>query len=70
MFRGGVLEQITVRLGPGALRIVATASEVRVRVCDDAWTLSPELMRAVRGIGRRLGYTRPARAAQAPVPRR
>ncbi len=49
-----VLETVTVPLDPAALRQVANSSSVRVRVCNDAWTLSRELMGGLHQIARHL----------------
>jgi hypothetical protein len=69
--RGGVLEIISVDLDPAALERVTTAREIRVRVCNDAWTISSELVSAMQRIGRELGFGRhrpPAEGARSDEP--
>jgi hypothetical protein len=68
VFRGGVSEHVTVDLDPAALRLVTTAHEVRVRVCNDSWTISQEMLSAMQRIGRELGFAHPRPVVAASVP--
>lgn len=58
VYMGGVGETVSVQLTPDALRRVTTAREVRVRVCNDAWTLSDEMLSALHRVGAQLGFSR------------